>query len=401
MPAAQTNRRKASRKLVKTRHPGIFKRGSSYVVIWYDNDGKQRKESKPSLTLAMEFQGQRRARGMARIASPQDRFEDYAPRWLESYVGRTSRGISEATRDAYRRALDNRVIPFFRGMRLQDVTPPHVRAFVKGMEDEGLRAATIRKDGLAPLAAMLADAVEDGLIQTNPTASVKVIDRPDAPKTMRGFTVDQLHRFMAEVPETWRVFFFFMVATGVRISEATGLRWGDVTFGEHPYITIRSTVHRGTRRGVKSAASERRVSLPPNVAQPLWRDHHGKDPGAPVFPSAVGTPLRADNLRNRVFRPAAERAGVYRKGLGFHDLRHACASFVWARYRDDQVVQTWLGHADSGFTRRTYIHPIESGPASADFFDAVLTPEGGNEGATSDPRPATTSDDRRAALAAV
>jgi len=38
---------------------------------------------------------------------------------------------------------------------------------------------------------------------------------------------------------------------------------------------------------------------------------------------------------------------------GFHTLRHTCASGCSPRAG---TVQRWLGHADPGFTLRTYVH---------------------------------------------
>jgi integrase len=38
-------------------------------------------------------------------------------------------------------------------------------------------------------------------------------------------------------------------------------------------------------------------------------------------------------------------------------------------------VQTWLGHADPGFTLKTYIHLMDSGVGDATFLDeAVIAP---------------------------
>lgn len=35
-------------------------------------------------------------------------------------------------------------------------------------------------------------------------------------------------------------------------------------------------------------------------------------------------------------------------------------------------VQEWLGHADPGFTLRTYVHLLDDGLGDADFFDEVV-----------------------------
>lgn len=47
-----------------------------------------------------------------------------------------------------------------------------------------------------------------------------------------------------------------------------------------------------------------------------------------VFANGRGRPIKPDNLRNRVLKPAAERAGL--EGIGLHTLRHTCASLLIA-----------------------------------------------------------------------
>lgn len=40
--------------------------------------------------------------------------------------------------------------------------------------------------------------------------------------------------------------------------------------------------------------------------------------------------------------------------------------------KDVKQVQEWLGHADPGFTLRTYVHLMDEGLGSADFLDDVV-----------------------------
>jgi integrase len=46
--------------------------------------------------------------------------------------------------------------------------------------------------------------------------------------------------------------------------------------------------------------------------------------------------------------------------------------------RNIKQVQEWLGHADPGFTLRTYVHLMDAGVGDAEFFDdAVGTDDDG------------------------
>jgi len=74
--------------------------------------------------------------------------------------------------------------------------------------------------------------------------------------------------------------------------------------------------------------------------------------------------------------------------VGFHTFRHTCASLLFEAGKDVKQVQEWLGHADPGFTLRTYVHLMDDGLGSADFLDAAVR---GNRGATEGPQTAASA----------
>lgn len=392
----------------KTRHPGIFKRGSRYVIVWRDQNGRQRKESCATLADARAEKGRRDSGD--RMAVERMRFDEYARDWIESYGGRTRRGLTGRTRIAYRRAIENRAVPFFGRSKLGAIGPPDVRRFVASMEAEGLSPSTVRGE-VAPLRAMFATALEDGALRSNPTVGVRVNGRRDheEDERPRAFTRAELSALLAELPEgsgggtgaegtDWRLFFELLAHTGLRVSEALGLRWGAVEFGERPCVHVQRQCIRGEWSQPKSAKSLRKVPLSPGMARRLWRlrgTRGARAGGASargsrgergaeglVFPSQTGTPLRDGNIRRRVLWPAAERAGV--RWAGFHTFRHTCASLLFEHGKNVAQVAAWLGHADPAFTLRTYVHLMDDGLGETAFLDG-LVPVGGNEVATQAP----------------
>src|SRR5437879_4037844 len=87
------------RRLVKTGTPGIYKRGSRYVVVYREPNGRQCKRSARTLAAARELKATLTAdvkRGEYRALSKVT-FAEYAPEWIASYTGRTSRGIRPET----------------------------------------------------------------------------------------------------------------------------------------------------------------------------------------------------------------------------------------------------------------------------------------------------------------
>jgi integrase len=94
---------------------------------------------------------------------------EYLTRWLSD----TARyQVSEGTFLRYERTCRNHLLPFFGRLRLRDLTPAHVRAFKARKIEEGLNPNTVGvMQGV--LSTALNQALDDGLIPTNPSARVK------------------------------------------------------------------------------------------------------------------------------------------------------------------------------------------------------------------------------------
>ena len=69
------------------------------------------------------------------------------------------------------------------------------------------------------------------------------------------------------------------------------------------------------------------------------------------------------SLRRRVLVLAARRAGL--SGVGFHTLRHTCASLLIESGLSVLRLQRWMGHHSPAFTLETYGHLLDGdvGPA--------------------------------------
>jgi integrase len=367
-------------KLEKTRTPGVYKRGNRYVVVWRHR-GKQHKSFHRTYEEAREAKGKRQA-GNSRPAS-RDAFEDYAIRWLDSYRGRTSRGISPRTRTIYRRDMERWVIPNFRGCRLDEVEPPDVRDFIGQLDEAGLRPNSVRAI-LAPLKAMFATAFEDGAVRANPTVNVRIgigRDTAEGEREVRAMTRAELACLLGHVPEQSQLLFEFLSHTGLRISEAVGLTWENVEFGKDPRLLVRRQDCRGEVGPLKSASSRRDIPLSPGMARRLWTVRGSQGQTERVFTSPQGLPLSYGNLRRRVLVPAAETAGL--SWVTFHTFRHTCASLLFEAGRDLKQVSEWLGHADAGFTLKVYVHLMDAGVGDAAFMDEAV--KVGNKRATQTP----------------
>jgi integrase len=209
------------------------------------------------------------------------------------------------------------------------------------LAEQGITANTVRLY-LAPVRALLATAVEDGLIRSNPSAGVRFALRCEAREDERvnALTEEQLSVVLGQLPEEWPPFFEFLAHTGMRVGEAIALTWADVGLGTRR-VHVRQRFYRGRYDSPKSKYGRRTIPLSENLARTLWSLRGAAPDNALVFASATGRRIEPSNLMSRVLKPAAVDAGigkwVYANGrkraeswVGFHTFRHTCATILFA-----------------------------------------------------------------------
>jgi integrase len=375
-----------NRRLLRTSTPGIYKRGGRYVVIFRDPHGRQRKRAARTLAEARELKAAMTAdvkRGEYRALSKVT-FSEYAVEWIENYQGRTSRGIRPETIDDYRSDLERVAIPFFRRMPLSAIEPRDVKRLAAELAAQGLKAGSVR-NLLAPVRALLATAFEEGLIRSNPSAGLRVThrtesDQPD--QQTKALTEEELRSFLDEVPDEWRLFFAFLAHTGLRIGEAVALTWADIDFGRRR-VNVRRRLYRGRLDAPKSRYGRRAIPLSDSLSQALWRLRGTRPEDAPIFPSHSGGYLDPSNVAARILKPAATRARV--PWMGFHTLRHTCATMLFRHGINAKQVQMWLGHHSPAFTLATYVHLLPDDLPDPGFLDSLTENVCGGNSETSEP----------------
>lgn len=378
-------------KMVKTRHPGIFKRGDRYVVV-YRVDGRQRKESADTLDEARRLKAARttdRDRGefqeLSRVG-----FRAYAEEWIAGYQGTGKRGFTENTRDDYRRTLELYAYPFFEAKlsrTLAAVTPRDVARWIAWLCDEqeqnrALADASVRRI-VAPVRSCFGTAKREGLIRHNPVDGAVLPHRPrieDGEPKARALTREQLAVFLAIAHPDYRLMFRLIASTGLRWSEVAALRWSDLELdGSRKRVKVRRAYVRGRFKPPKSEYGRRDVPIDNELARDLRRARVAADAEAIVFESKRGNPPNYWNVFSRYLRPAVEEAGA--PWAGFHTLRHTCASILFENGRNIRQVQRWLGHHSPSFTLDTYVHLLDEGVGEGLDIEAE-TRQGGNRVAT-------------------
>jgi integrase len=98
-----------------------------------------------------------------------------------------------------------------------------------------------------------------------------------------------------------------------------------------------------------------------------------------VFTNSLGGPCHRENLRSRVLKPTADRAGLNTptRRITFHDFRRTYASHLIRTGIDPVRAATQLGHADPGITLRTYARDFATVTAHSEISEKLDVAFGG------------------------
>lgn len=140
------------------------------------------------------------------------------------------------------------------------------------------------------------------------------------------------------------------IQTGLRVSELTALRCGDLTFGTGANAY---TLGKGRR--------ERRTPLTPATAKLLkaWLHDRRAGPDDPVFATRSGAPLSTDAVEDLVDKhvttATVDCRSLAAKRVTPHTLRHTCAMNLLGAGVDLTTIALYLGHANTRATE-IYLH---------------------------------------------
>ena len=170
--------------------------------------------------------------------------------------------------------------------------------------------ATARSpNALTPLRLTLDAAVADGLLDANPAGQVVLPRRRSgrswSTRERRYLTRAELVRLLDEVPVKWRPLFELLAATGLRVSEATGLRWSDLVLdGATPHLRVKRAIVKGAIVAPKSRHGARLIPLTPELAALLYayRPHQAAEDAFRV-PGARRRRLRSGQPAPACTRP--------------------------------------------------------------------------------------------------
>ncbi|QSM41550.1 tyrosine-type recombinase/integrase [Mycobacteroides abscessus] len=253
---------------------------------------------------------------------------------------------------------------------------------LKGKQVRSRWEATSVNPMLARMRSIMSDLVDQGVLSRNPASLVKSL-RPVRSTIIQTLSAEQIPILLRDTEThpfgiAWRLAFL-----GLRRSEILALTWDTIDFQKNVlYIaTARLAVAGGSRIGpTKTLHSTRVLPMPTDL---LWallrlqgRQAQTQEALGDLWPNsnmivldASGKPPHPRTL-TKEWKVALRAANL--PLIRLHDARHSCATLMHLNGIPAVVIAAWLGHADPGFTLRTYTHSNSAAlSAAAQYLDTV------------------------------
>jgi integrase len=261
----------------------------------------------------------------------------FAETWL------AQRTLKHTTQVHYRRILAH-FTPLDE-LALESLTPQRVREW---HATTLVNRPTYRSHAYGLLHAILATAVNDGLLTTNPCQIERAMQAPRKRQPVI-LTIAELGQLAEAIESHYRALVLIGAWCGLRWGELTELRRKDIDKDALVLTVARGATHqKGCKIDSPKSGRGRTVVIPPHIRQDVL-DHLdlyvGKDKESLLFAPAQGGCHLADTTFRPHFGKALEKVG--RQGVRVHDLRHFAGTQT-ARVGNLRETMDRLGHSTVG-----------------------------------------------------
>jgi integrase len=370
----------------------LYGKGMRYKVRYLDPDSEERsksfpdKQKKRAEDFLIGVENDKREDKYVDPRASTKTFRQQAENWLKA------QSPDPATREILRSRLESQIYPSFGDMRMGQVKPSTVRDWLGDLEAKK-RAENYKVVLFTIVSAVLDSAIDDKLIRENP-CKAKTVRRPvGGSPQVEVWPEDRVHVVRDALVDRFSIVVPLGSGLGLRQGEILGFSPDDV---DREAMVVRVLRQIKTVRGVMMFAppkggKTRTVPVSPAVLAEI-DDHGDRFPatavtlpwrvpdGEPVtvrllVTGEAGRLYTGDLFTKVVWQAAFRQAGIAHRGRadGMHALRHFYASTLLARGVSIKELAEYLGHADAGFTLRTYTHLVPSSHERArQAMDAVF-----------------------------
>lgn len=245
-------------------------------------------------------------------------------------------------------AAYDRIVEYFQEYYIEEMTAPILNKFIRHLALLKFGKKTVANHH-SIINMIFKFAILNGQIDYNPMQDVPIPTnlsqkKRSLPSDKELETVNANYEGFAFLP-------YFLLNTGLRMSEALALTYADIDFEEKLITVNKHLLHDNNKPIIesrtKTESSERTVILLDRVADKLSRTQKGL-----IFCNEDGSPYTAKQLRCRWESYQKE----HNLTLTAHQLRHGYATMLFEAGIDEKDAQELMGHSDINTTRSIYTH---------------------------------------------
>lgn len=290
-------------------------------------------------------------------------FADVVTKWKEV------RGPSykTSTFNNYVNTLRAWVTPELKDDDIAAITNDDLQLFLN--EQAKVRSRSSVRSMRVVLQHIMSYALKGGLITSDPSKGLTIPQQCVVTRCVQRivYTREQVLAVADQLKEPYRTLWLFLLASGLRISEAAAVKWTDF---DGNLLRVRRRVYDRKVDDLKTKKSERLIPIQnAELLESLRSLGEGREW---VFRTRAGTPVIPGNFMKRYLRPACKVAGV--KPGGFHDSRHTVNTLVQSLGSRSRVAADILGHTTAKLAENLYDHAsvAEMGKALSSVVNELL-----------------------------
>lgn len=282
-----------------------------------------------------------------------DLFYDYYTQWITVYK---EGAIRKVTMDKYLLTQEwiRRLAPELKVCELTRITYQNLlNEYAKYHE----RQTTM--DFHHQLKGAILDAVDEGLIERDPTRKAIIKGKQPRPKKHKYLNQFELHKLLSDLDLgteiNWDWFILLVAKTGMRFSEALAVTPQDFNFTKQSLSINKTWDYKGNHGFLptKNASSNRKIQIDWQLIvqfSTLVRDLPKEEP---IFVSGK----IYNSTANSVLARHCKKLGI--PVISIHGLRHTHASLLLFAGVSIASVAQRLGHSSMTTTQKTYLHIIQ------------------------------------------
>lgn len=287
------------------------------------------------------------------VANTTDKFCDYYAQWIAMYKEGAIRSVTMNKYLMTQQWLE-KLAP---DLKLCELTRTEYQRILNDYAKCHERQTTM--DFHHQLKGSILDAVDDGLLERDPTRKAIIKGKAPTSKKKKYLNQFELHSLIQDLKlgstVSWDWFILLIAKTGMRFSEALALTPNDFDFA-HQTVSISKTWDYKSGGGflpTKNRSSNRKIQIDWQVVVQFSELLKYLPKEEPIFVKGYVY----NSTVNDILARHCENAGI--PVISIHGLRHTHASLLLYAGVSIASVARRLGHASMTTTQKTYLHIIQ------------------------------------------